>query len=78
MDKNEFVKNFASQFDDTPEDNVQIETDFRTLDEWSSMIALSVIAMVDEKYNVRITGDDIRSAKTINDLFEIVSKKTAS
>lgn len=75
MEIKEFIKNFAAQFDDTDESVFTAETEFKTLDEWSSMTALSIIAMVDEEYDVQIKGDDIRSAKTINDLFNVVASK---
>ena len=57
----EFVKNFANQFDDTDMSVFSPETRFRELEEWSSLIALSVIAMVDEEYDVTLKGDDIKS-----------------
>jgi acyl carrier protein len=48
---------------------------FRNIEEWSSLIALMLIAMVDEKYNVVLTGDDIRNSNTIQDLYDKVSSK---
>lgn len=76
MDINEFVDNFASVFDETPRDQFTPETNFRDIAEWSSLVALSVIAVVDEEYAVTLTGDDIRGSNTIKDLFEkVVSKQ---
>lgn len=75
MDLKEFVENFANQFDDTDASEIKAETEFRELEEWSSLIALSVIAMVDEEYDVAIKGDDIRNSKTVEDLFTIVKSK---
>ena len=49
--------------------------EFKNLDEWSSLIALSVIAMVDEEYDVTLKGDDVRNADTIEDLFNVVKNK---
>ena len=49
--------------------------EFKALDEWSSLVALSIIAMVDEEYDVTIKGDDIRNSKTIEDLFNVVASK---
>lgn len=72
MELNQFVENFAAQFDDTEISVFTPETKFRELDEWSSLIALSIIAMVDEEYDVVLKGDDIRSAVTIQELFERV------
>ena len=75
MELNEFVENFAEQFDDTDASEIKAETVFKELEEWSSLIALSVIAMVDEEYDVTIKGYDIRNSSTIEDLFNIVKSK---
>ncbi len=72
MDINAFVDNFAGQFDDTPADMIKPETNFRELDEWSSLIALSIIAMVDEEYEVTLKGDDIKNAATVQDIYNRV------
>lgn len=75
MELNEFIENFADQFEDTDVSEIKAETVFKELEEWSSLIALSVIAMVDEEYDVTIKGDDIRSSNTIEDLFNLVKSK---
>ena len=71
----DFIENFAAQFDDTDASEFKGETKFRELDEWSSLIALSVIAMVDEEYEVTLKGDDMRAANTIEELYQIVKGK---
>ena len=60
MEMKEFVSNFAAQFDETEESVFTPETRFREIEEWSSLVALSVIAMVDEEYDVTLKGDDIK------------------
>ena len=75
MELKEFIENFANQFDDTDPSEIKAETVFKELDEWSSLIALSVIAMVDEEYDVTIKGDDIRNSITIEDLYNVVVSK---
>ena len=75
MELQEFVENFANQFDDTNPSEFKAETVFKELDEWSSLVALSVIAMVDEEYSVTIKGEDIRNSNTIEDLFNAVKAK---
>lgn len=72
MEINTFVNNFAGQFDDTPVDQIHADTKFRDLTEWSSLIALSIIAMVDEEYGVTLKGDDIKNATTVQDIFNRV------
>lgn len=76
MEIKEFIQNFADQFDETEASEFTPETVFHDLDEYSSLIALSIIAMVDEEYDVTLKGDDMRSAVTIQDLFNIVEKKS--
>lgn len=75
MDIKEFIENFANQFDDTDPNEIRAETKFRDLEEWSSLIALSVIAMVDEEYDITLKGDDIKNATTVEDLFNTVKAK---
>lgn len=75
MEIKEFIENFANQFDDTDASEIQADTVYKELDEWSSLIALSVIAMVDEEYDITIKGDDIRNSNTVEDLFNIVKDK---
>ena len=74
MDIQEFINHFAEQFDDVPA-AIAPESNFRDIDDWSSLVALSVIAMADEEYGVKLTGDDIRNATTVNDLFEAIKSK---
>lgn len=70
-----FLKNFVDILDDTDANLIQPETIFRDLDEWDSLTALSLIAMADEEYSVKLTGDDIKTSITIQDLYtKIVSK----
>lgn len=69
----EFINNFAEQFDETEREEFSNDTKFKDLDEWDSMIALSIIAMMDEEYEITINGDDIKKANTIEDLFKLVN-----
>ncbi|WP_106830944.1 acyl carrier protein [Parabacteroides pacaensis] len=75
MDLMDFVEKFAEQFEETEKSIFTSNTCFKELEEWSSLISLSVIAMVDEEYGVRIKGDDIKQARTIEDLFQVINKR---
>lgn len=75
MEIKDFIQNFADQFDETDASELKEGTKFKELDEWSSLVALSVISMVDDEYDVAIKGDDIRKAETILDLYKIVQAK---
>jgi len=75
MELNEFIAHFAEQFEETDASVFTPETVFHELDEYSSLIALSIIAMIDEEYDVQIKGNDMRAAVTIEDLYNIVKSK---
>lgn len=71
----EFVQLFAEQFDDTDASEIQSSTEFHKLDEWSSLIGLSIIAMVDEEFEVALKGDDVKTSVTVEDLYNKVIAK---
>lgn len=75
MEITDFIKKFAAQFDETDVADFKEETTFKELEEWSSLLALSIIAMVDEEYHIRIKGNDIREASTLKELFDIIVQK---
>ena len=75
MEIKEFIQNFADQFDETDASEFTPETVFHELEEYSSLIALSNIAMINEEYDVTLKGDDMSAAVTIEDLFNIVKSK---
>lgn len=72
MDLNEFIEKFAFQFDDTPVEDIKSDTVYEDLEEWSSLIALSVIAMVDQEYDVGIGAKEIIESTTVEGLFNTV------
>ena len=72
MTLDEFVKAFAAEFDDTPAEQFTPATNFRELEEWGSLTALSIMDMVEEEMGVEITGADLRKTKTIEELYNLV------
>lgn len=75
MEIKEFIEKFAEIFDETDAATLTPETNFRELDEWSSLSALGLIAMADEEYDFSLDANDIRNAKTIADIFELIKQK---
>ncbi len=71
----EFVELFADLFDETDPTTINSETVFRDLDEWSSLIGLSVIAMVDEEFDVALKGNDVKESITVEDLYNRIIAK---
>ena len=76
MEIQKFIRDFASQFEETDITLFNSKTDFKNeIDEWDSLISLSIIAMIDEKYGITIKGEDINNSKTIEDLFILIKQK---
>jgi len=73
--KNEFIANFADQFDETDASEIQADTEFHEIDEWGSLTGMGVIAMVKTVYGKTITGKEIRECVTVEDLFNLVESK---
>ena len=74
MEMNEFVAHFAEQFDETDASVFTPETKFREIEEWSSFLALAIMAMIKSEYDVAITAEEMRSANTIQELYDTVSR----
>lgn len=75
MNLEEFVARFAEEFDETSVDQFKADTVFKSLEEWGSLTALSIIAMVDEEFEKRITGADLRSVSTLEELYNLIQNK---
>lgn len=75
MEIKNFIENFADQFEDTDASVFTAETNYRDLDEWSSLKALSILAMIDEEYDVQLKGEEMRATNTIQELYDLVASK---
>lgn len=75
MEKSPFINNFADQFDDTDASIFTLETRFREIDEWSSLNALAVLNMIGKKYGVFLKPEEMKTANTVQELFDLVQSK---
>lgn len=75
MEIKEFIENFKDQFEDELTCELTSTTRFRDLDDWSSIVALSVMSMIDDEYDVQLNASEMRQANTIQELFDLVSSK---
>ncbi|WP_374693220.1 acyl carrier protein [Bacteroides fragilis] len=75
MEMDMFLNHFADLFDETDTSIITENTNFKDLEEWSSMIIMGIIAMADEEYAVRLKGDDIRKVSTVKDLYNLIQSR---
>ena len=75
MDLQKFIEEFTNQFDDTEASEIKADTEYQELEEWSSLTAMSLIALAKTEYGKTITGREVRSCKTVEDLFNVIAAK---
>ena len=73
MELNDFIANFADQFEDTDPETITPETPFHDLEEWDSLIALAVLNMTEKKYGKKITFDEMKACVTVEDLYNVIT-----
>ena len=75
MKLEEFFELFCEELDDTDLSVVSTLTDFKNIDVWDSLTALSIISMIDEEFEILLTGNDMLNSTSIEDLYTLVESK---
>lgn len=75
MEMNEFLKNFANQWDETKEEVFTPDCVFHDLEEWSSLVGLAILNMIAKKYGVKVAPAELKAAVTIEDVYNLVQNK---
>lgn len=75
MEISSFIQKMSDAIDIEQSGLLKPETRFKELEEWTSLEALSLIAMVHDEYGISITNQNIRELTTIDDLFTFVSQQ---
>lgn len=72
MNIQEFINKFAEMLEIEDVDSLTPETEFRDLDEWSSISVMEFIAFADENYGKQVGDVHIKSCQTIQDLYNLM------
>ncbi len=75
MDINDFIENFAAEFEMTEPEEFTADTKYRELEEWDSLLGLSIIGMINNTYGVKVTGEEVKNAGTIIALYKLVESR---
>ena len=67
MDIKKFIEKFAEAIE--REDEIKLEDKFRDYDEWSSIAYLSVIAFMDEEFDVQMEQAEFKKLTTVQELY---------
>jgi acyl carrier protein len=77
MELQDFINNFAQQFEMTEPEEITATTVYRDLEEWDSLLSLSIIGMINNTYQVKVSGEEVKDQCTVEDLFNLVVSKKA-
>lgn len=55
---------------------ISLNDEFREYDEWDSLAYLSVIAMLDDEFEIVIETEDFKKIRTVGDLIREVKERT--
>ena len=72
-----FIAQFAEVLELDENHELTTETIFRDLEQWDSLAYLSVIAMIDEEYDVVIEGNEFKKLLTIGDLITEIQRRNS-
>lgn len=73
MNVQEFIEKFAEAID-VEASELTADTEFRNLDEWDSVAYISVIAMMDEEYDIQIEMSQFKQLKTLGAIADYIEK----
>lgn len=74
MEINDFIEKFAETLEVDNIEALTPETEFRELEEWSSLAYLSVVVLLDEEYDTQIEQSEFKKLRTIQDIFDACNK----
>lgn len=66
----QFIEKMAEALE---RDSVNPDDKFRDYEEWDSLAYMAVVAMVDEEYDMVISGDDFANLKKIIDIYNFIN-----
>jgi acyl carrier protein len=75
--KEKFLAEFKEALEMDESTELTMHALFREIDEWDSLARLSLIALLDDEYEVVMESSDLEGLVTIQDLFNWVSAKKA-
>lgn len=69
-----FLEYMIEAFDDRITE-LEVGTNFRALEAWDSLASVSTAAMIYAEYDVQVSGDELATCETVQDLIALVDEK---
>jgi acyl carrier protein len=71
----QFLEQFYKIFEEIPENSLTFDTVYKELDEWDSLILLSIIAHFEQNFNILISPQSLFDNNTFEDLYNSIIKE---
>ena len=75
MEIKEFIENLAEALEIDDASELNGNTVFEDIEEWSSLGVLEVITMISNEYDVILSPKEMRTVKTIEELVNLIKSK---
>jgi acyl carrier protein len=75
LDPNLFCQNWADAIEGLEPDMLHLDTVYKTLPVWDSLMLLLTVAMVESEYGVALRGVDFDNTETVGDLLELIQQQ---
>ncbi|GAB3902936.1 acyl carrier protein [Mucilaginibacter boryungensis] len=73
INKDFFLNGLKEQFEEGDADSLTFDTEFESLDTWDSLTRFSIIAFINDDYQIIIGPDDFKKLKTPQEIFDYIS-----
>lgn len=73
--KENFINAMYEAFEIESTEELDLGTEFRNHDNWDSLTKLSLIAVLDDEFDIIIEDDKLETLNTFKDLLEFISNK---
>lgn len=76
MTNNELIELFAEALE-IKASLIQPDKPVADYAEWNSLAWLTIVSLLDERYGIRLTGEEVRGFVTVRDVIENITAKTS-
>lgn len=73
--QNQFIDNLKEALE--VESEIKLTDKFRDYEEWDSLARLSLIAMLDEEYEMQIENEEFEKIITVEELYQVIQATQA-
>lgn len=75
MTLEEFVIEIEDAFEIQERGTLLPDTDYKKFEEWDSMHALILIALIDTEFDLLVSGNDLKNLVTVREVYELIQER---